>query len=120
MKLPDGMHHAGYDLVLDLLRSGKAWVKLSAPYLASTLAPDHADVVPLARAFIATNPERILWGTNWPHPNSRRGEGRTPTDIAPLRQVDDGRILNLLPVWAPDPAVRQAILVDNPARLYGF
>jgi predicted TIM-barrel fold metal-dependent hydrolase len=106
--------------VLDLLRSGKVWVKLSAPYLASTLAPHHADVVSLAQALIAANPARILWGTNWPHPNSGRGEGRAPTDIAPLRQVDDGSVLNMLPLWAPDAAVRKAILVDNPARLYGF
>ena len=75
-------------------------------------------VYTLARALIAANPERILWGTNWPHPNS--GSGRKPTELTPLFQVDDGLVLNLLPVWVPDAGVRRKILVDNPARLYAF
>ena len=87
---------------------------------ASSQAPDFSDVLPIARALIDTNRDRLLWGTNWPHPSARRVPGRAPTDIAPLRHVDDGRIMNLLRAWAPDPADRRAILVDNPARLYGF
>jgi predicted TIM-barrel fold metal-dependent hydrolase len=67
---------------------------------------------------IAANPERILWGTNWPHPNS--SSGRKSTELTPLFQVDDGLVLNLLPTWAPDAAIRRKILVDNPARLYAF
>ncbi len=80
--------------------------------------PDYAPFVPLAKALIAANPERILWGTNWPHPNS--GSGRKPTELTPLFQVDDGLVLNLLPAWAPDAAIRRKILVDNPAKLYAF
>lgn len=120
MQAATAMEEEGFELVLDLLRAGKIYVKLSAPYLASKLAPDYPDVIPLAKALISANRDRILWGTNWPHPNSARVPSRKPTDIAPLRQVDDGHILNLLPLWAPDAADRNAILAGNPARLYGF
>jgi predicted TIM-barrel fold metal-dependent hydrolase len=64
--------------------------------------------------------DRIIWGTNWPHPNSATPAGRKPTDLNPLWQVDDGLVLNQSPLWAPDAAVRRGILVENPARLYGF
>ena len=76
--------------------------------------------MPLARALIAANPDRIVWGTDWPHPDARTRPGGKPTDVAPLLDIDDGRVFNQLPVWAPDPAIRQKILVTNPARLYGF
>jgi predicted TIM-barrel fold metal-dependent hydrolase len=102
------------------VRSGKAYVKISGAYRASKLAPDYADVVPLAQALIAANSDRIIWGTDWPHPTSTTPPGNKPTDLTPLFQIDDGRLLNQLPVWAPDAAVRKKILVDNPARLYGF
>ena len=95
-------------------------MKISGAYRSSKLAPDYQDMVPYARALIAANPDRIVWGTDWPHPDSSRVEGRKATDIAPLYQIDDGRLLNQLPVWAPDADVRKKILVDNPARLYGF
>ena len=110
----------GFAELLELVRSGKAYVKISGAYRSSTLAPDYSDVVPLARALIAANPDRIVWGTDWPHPNSVTPPGRKPTDVTPLLQIDDGRLLNQLPVWAPDPLIRKKILVDNPARLYGF
>ena len=77
-------------------------------------------MAPLARALVAANTQRILWGTNWPHPDARVLPGRRNTDIAPLMQTDDGRVLNLLAAWVPDAAVRRTILVENPARLYGF
>ncbi|MGE0359837.1 MAG: amidohydrolase [Vicinamibacterales bacterium] len=120
-RLGDGsIDNRGFGLVLELLRAGKASVKLSAPYLASSSVPGFADVVPLARQLVAANPSQVLWGTNWPHPNSGHGERRRPSDVSPLRRVDDGAILNLMPLWVPDADVRKAILVDNPARLYGF
>ena len=115
-----GVEQPGFADLLDLVKSGKAYVKISAAYRASKLGPDYADAAPLARALIAANPERIIWGTDWPHPDSSSVPGRKPTDIAPLQQIDDGRLLNQLPVWAPDAAIRNKILVDNPARLYGF
>jgi predicted TIM-barrel fold metal-dependent hydrolase len=115
-----GIQQAGFEALLDLVRTGKAYVKMSAPYLASTQTPDYPDVTPLARALVAANPERLVWATNWPHPDSSQVPGRKATDIAPLRPIDDGRMFNRLAVWVPDPAQRKTILVENPARLYGF
>ncbi|MBR0848822.1 amidohydrolase family protein [Bradyrhizobium diazoefficiens] len=115
-----GLEQPGFADLVELVKSGKAYVKISGAYRSSNLAPDYQDMVPFARALIAANPDRIVWGTDWPHPDSSRVEGRKATDIAPLFQIDDGRLLNQLPVWAPDAEVRKKILVDNPARLYGF
>ncbi len=115
-----GVDQPGFAALVRLLRSGRAYVKLSAAYRISTKAPDYADVVPLARALIAANPERILWGSDWPHPDAVRRPGRSSTDLTPPLPVDDGRVLNQLAVWAPEPAIRHRILVDNPARLYEF
>lgn len=115
---PDkGVEQPGFADLVDLVRMGKAYVKIS---ITGGLRKDYSGFVPLAKALIAANPERIVWGTNWPHPNPVTPPGRKPTDLTPLFQVDDGLVLNLLPVWAPDPAIRKKILVDNPARLYGF
>jgi predicted TIM-barrel fold metal-dependent hydrolase len=115
-----GLEQPGFAELVDLVRSGQAYVKISGAYRASSRAPDYGDVVPLARALIAANPDRIVWGTDWPHPDARTRPGGKPTDVIPLLPIDDGRLLNQLPVWAPDPAIRQKILVTNPARLYGF
>jgi predicted TIM-barrel fold metal-dependent hydrolase len=115
-----GVEQPGFSDLLDLVKSGKAYVKISGAYRASKLAPDYPDVVPLAKALIAANPDRIVWGTDWPHPDSVTPPGHRVTDVTPLYQIDDGRLLNQLPVWAPDAAIRKKILVDNPARLYGF
>jgi predicted TIM-barrel fold metal-dependent hydrolase len=114
-----GPGQPGFQDLLDLIRSGRAYVKISGAYRASTLA-DYSDAIPLAKALIAANADRILWGTDWPHPDSATVPGRKPTDLAPRLEVDDARVLNQLPIWAPDPVVRRKILVDNPARLYGF
>jgi predicted TIM-barrel fold metal-dependent hydrolase len=114
-----GLQQPGFADLVELVRSGKAYVKISAAYRVGEQAPDYADVVPLAQALIAANADRVVWGTDWPHPTGTPPGGK-PTDVAPLLQIDDGRLLNQLPMWAPDPAIRQKILVDNPARLYGF
>ena len=115
-----GPEQPGFADLAELVRSGKAYVKISGAYRASKLAPDYSDCAPLARALIAANSDRILWGTDWPHPDSVTPPGRKPTEVTPLFQIDDGRLLNQLPIWAPDAAVRKKILVDNPARLYRF
>ena len=115
-----GLEQPGFKDLVDLVRSGKAYVKLSGAYRSSTQAPDYPDVVPFARALIAANPDRMVWGSDWPHPNSNTPAGRKVTDITPLFQIDDGRLLTQLAVWAPDASTRKKILVDNPARLYGF
>jgi predicted TIM-barrel fold metal-dependent hydrolase len=62
----------------------------------------------------------VVWGTDWPHPDSHNPPGMTPADVRPFHQIDDGRVLNQLATWAPDAAIRKKILADNPARLYGF
>jgi len=115
-----GLDQPGFRSLLDLVRGGSAYVKISGAYRSSTQAPHYADVAPFAHALIDANPQRILWGTDWPHPDSAVVPGRKNTDIAPLLQIDDGALCNQLAVWAPDPALRTRILVRNPAELYGF
>ena len=115
-----GLKQPGFADLLELIRSGSAYVKISGAYRSSNKGPDYPDVAPFAKAFIEANPDRVLWGSDWPHPDSTPYPNRKPSDIMPLYPIDDGRLLNQLPVWAPDPAIRKKILVDNPARLYGF
>ncbi len=119
-KAEEGPQQPGFDTVLAMVKSGRAYVKISGAYRASSKAPDYAEVAPLARALIAANPDRLVWGSDWPHPDSRVLPDRKPTDLAPAQPIDDGRVLNLLAEWAPDAAIRHKILVDNPKRLYGF
>ena len=75
--------------------------------------------MPFARALIAANADRVVWGTDWPHPDTDPSR-RPPAVVTPLLPIDDGRLLNQFAVWAPDEAARKRILVDNPARLYKF
>jgi predicted TIM-barrel fold metal-dependent hydrolase len=92
----------------ELLADERAWVKISGAERISTEGPPHyADVVPFARTVIELAPDRVLWGTDWPHPNVRR-------------MPDDGDLVDLLAAFAPDERTRHRILVDNPARLYQF
>jgi predicted TIM-barrel fold metal-dependent hydrolase len=115
-----GLEQRGFADLVELVQSGKAYIKISAAYRVSSAAPDYPDVVPLAKALIAANAERVLWGTDWPHPNPVPPPGGKPTDVTPLLQIDDGRVMNLLPVWAPGAGTRRKILVENPMRLYRF
>jgi predicted TIM-barrel fold metal-dependent hydrolase len=115
-----GLLQPGFSDLVEMVRLGQAYVKISAAYRCSTLGPDYPDVTPIAQTLIGANPDRILWGTDWPHPNSVTPPGRKPTEVTPLFQIDDGRQLNQLAVWAPSAALRKKILVDNPTRLYGF
>jgi D-galactarolactone isomerase len=95
--------------LLRLVQTGRVWVKLSSPYGVSRSGPpDYADVAAVARALVKAAPERMVWGSNWPHPNVSEPK----PDVAPL--------LDLMGHWAPDEATRHAILVTNPARLYDF
>ena len=115
-----GASQPGFDGLLALVRAGKAYTKISAAYRISTQGPDYMDVTPLVQALVAANPQRVLWGTDWPHPDSSKVSGRSATEIAPLYQIDDGRLFNQLAVWVPHAHIRKTILVDNPQRLYGF
>lgn len=110
-RLPLGSdaHDEAFAVVRALLREGRAWVKLSGAYLNTRSgAPAYADTLADARALADIAPERLVWGSDWPH----------PTEVA--HKPDDARLLDLLAEWAPDAATRAAILVHNPARLYGF
>jgi predicted TIM-barrel fold metal-dependent hydrolase len=111
-----GLQQPGFDKLLEFVRSGKIYVKISGAYRASDEPPNYPDVVSLARALIEANPHRILWGSDWPHPDT--GAGRKPTDVSPLLRIDDGHLLNLLGTWVPDAALHKTTLVDNPATLY--
>jgi predicted TIM-barrel fold metal-dependent hydrolase len=114
-----GTGQPGFDRLLSLLRSGKAWLKISGAHRVSD-APDCADLAPIARALIAATPERIVWGSDWPHPGGGRGRYGI-TEVEPFYPEDDGRGLNRVAEWTDrDPALLRRILVDNPARLYQF
>jgi predicted TIM-barrel fold metal-dependent hydrolase len=115
-----GIGQPGFYALQQLLKNDMIYLKVSAPYLCSTKAPEYADMAPIARALVEANPRRILWGSDWPHVNTTPVTGRTPADIWPFYQIDDGLVFNQLAVWVPDAAVRKTILVDTPASLYGF
>jgi predicted TIM-barrel fold metal-dependent hydrolase len=114
-----GTDQPGFAALVALVGAGQAYVKVSAAYRSSEKAPAYGDVAPLARALIAANPERIVWGTDWPHPHA--APSGAPLDApAAFYDIDDGLALNQLAAWAPSAAIRRKILVDNPARLYDF
>ena len=115
-----GLEQPGWAELIEAVKSGKVYVKISGAYRLSKQGPDYPDAVPFAKALIAANPDRLVWGSDWPHPNSEITPDKKPTDLTPLFQIDDGRLLNQLAVWAPDAATRKKIMVDNPVRLYGF
>src|SRR5246127_1170637 len=92
-----GLEQPGFQDLLALVKSGKAYVKISGAYRLSKLAPAYPDAAPFARAVIPANADRIIWGSDWPHPNS--SSGKPATELTPLYQIDDGRLLNQLPVW---------------------
>ena len=115
----DGVEQPGFAALAALVRAGKAYVKVSGHYRSSVKAPAFDDVAPLARALIAANPDRIVWGTDWPHPHHAL-PGKELSEITPAFDIDDGLALAQLPRWAPTAATRAKILVDNPARLYDF
>jgi len=106
---PVPLDHPGFQALLGLLKDGKKWLKLAAPYETSKLGPPfYDDVGRLAKALVKAAPDRVIWASNWPHPSSGF--------VGP----DDADMLDLLLDWAPDDTARRKILVDNPARLYGF
>lgn len=97
-----------FQALLSILQQPKRYVKIAAPYETSKIGPPgFDDVAALAQALLRAFPDRCLWASNWPHPNTQ-----------PL--PDSADMLALLSQWAPDEATRQRVLVDNPARLYGF
>ena len=107
---PVSTDHPAFRSLLNLVETGRCWVKLSAPYETSRSgAPSYEDVGRLARALVKRAPERMLWASNWPHPSAREPE-----------PPEDASLLDLLLDWAPEDGARRKILSDNPAELYGF
>ena len=108
MPQPAGIEHPGYRIVRGLIDKGRTWVKLSVTYDSSKIGPPtYADVNKVGAAYVKAAPERMLWGSNWPHPNE-------------TTKPDDARLLDLLGEWALGEATRRRILVENPEALYGF
>jgi predicted TIM-barrel fold metal-dependent hydrolase len=103
-----GVEQEPFQQLLELMRDERCWVKISgAERLTADGPPPYDDVVPFARALIAAAPDRVLWGTDWPHPNVRH-------------MPDDGDLVDLVAEFAPDEALRTRILVRNPEMLYDF
>ncbi len=115
-----GTDQDGFRTLVGLLGAGKCWVKLSGAYRVSDQEPHFADSTPIARALVAANPERLVWGTDWPHLGNHAAQPGTDAPPAIYRDLDAGRLLNLLAEAAGDAANLRRILVDNPALLYGF
>jgi D-galactarolactone isomerase len=109
LSLPEGIDHPAFAIVCSLLDTGRAWLKLSGPYLDSRVgeAQRYSDMDRAAHAWVNAAPERLVWGSDWPH---------TTETIKP----DDTALFDLLSHWVENPAQRRAILVDNPAKLYDF
>jgi predicted TIM-barrel fold metal-dependent hydrolase len=107
MKTDKGTGDAGFQAMLRLMKRGKCWVKLTGPYRISTQPLPHEDTIPFARALLDAAPERVLWGTDWPHVMVK---GAVP---------NDGDLADLLLDWVPED-LREQVLVTNPAKLYGF
>ena len=103
-----GVDEPNFQALLKLVGDGHAYVKVSAPYRISNQYPDYRDARPFHAALLRANPERLMWGTDWPHPS-------IPADVMP----DDGHLLDLFMDWTPDEAARKRILVETPAKLFG-
>jgi predicted TIM-barrel fold metal-dependent hydrolase/predicted NBD/HSP70 family sugar kinase len=114
-----GVDQPGFAALLALVAAGYAYVKVSGAYRSSDKTPAYDDMAPLARALIAANPARIVWGTDWPHPHAAP-PGAELREFEPFYDIDNGLALNQLRTWAPSTAMRRRILVANPARLYDF
>jgi 2-pyrone-4,6-dicarboxylate lactonase len=108
VKTGGGVEQPAFKLLLGLLKNEDFWVKICGAERISSSGAPYLDAVPFARALIEAAPDRVLWGTDWPHPNI---DGVMP---------NDGDLMNLLALSAPEQALRDRIMVDNPARLYGF
>jgi predicted TIM-barrel fold metal-dependent hydrolase len=109
MPAAEGPEYPPFRLLVDLVREGNTWVKLSGPNrLRVGDLPPWPEVVPLAHALVEAGPDRMLWATDWPHPNKY---GPLPNDADLIEQLE---------LWAPDEAIRRRILVDNPTALYRF
>jgi predicted TIM-barrel fold metal-dependent hydrolase len=123
VRAADGVQAPGFSTLLRLARLDHVWFKLIG-YRSSMQWPLYPDVTPLARALAAVAPDRCLWGTDWPHTNLALRPGYhlsiCSTDSETDHMPNDGDLADALNEWLPDAAIRRRVLVDNPARLFGF
>jgi D-galactarolactone isomerase len=107
---PAPLEHQAFGIICRMLDKGRTWVKLSGAYIDTNAgAPSYPDKLAVAQAYIKAAPERVVWGSDWPHPTEK-----------PEHKPNDATLFDLLTEWAPDAAQRQRILVSNPEALYGF
>ena len=103
-----GVNHPGYAVIAKLIDKGRTWVKISGAYMDTKVGgPTYADKLAVVQAYIKAAPERVVWGSDWPHPTEKE-------------KPNDATLFDLLSEWAPDAAQRERILVSNPQALYGF
>jgi len=114
-----GLQQPNLSVLLDMLKSGKVYVKLSAPYRISELE-GYSDAKAYVEAMVSANPDRVLWGSDWPHTIPAPGQKRTREGIERFRREDDGLALNRIAHWVPQPEHLKKLLADNPGRLYFF
>lgn len=107
--LPEGIEHPSHRIIRGLVDRGRTWVKLSGAYSNTKVGPPYPEATKIAQAFVKAAPERMVWGSDWPHPSE-----------PPDRKPNDAVLFDLLSEWAPDEATRHRILVENPVTLYGF
>lgn len=112
-----GQQQPGYAALLELLASGRLYVKLSALYRVSTQS-GYADVAPFVTRLAKTRPDRLLWATDWPHTMPAPGTRRSREGIEHFREEDDGFALDQVLRWVGDPQLQRQVLVDNPDQLY--
>ena len=108
VKAGAGLEQPPFQALLELMKQEQAWVKVCGSERVSTAGPPFVDAVPFAKALVEAAPERVLWGTDWPHPNIAQ------------HMPNDAGLVELIPLFAPEPEQQQRLLVENPARLYGF
>lgn len=104
----EGIGSEPFTTLLRLLDTDRCWIKLASLYRLSAEPYPHRDMLPMISRIVEARPDRIIWGSNWPHP------------ICPVPMPNDGDIVDLIPLWLPDEQTRQLALVDNPSILYGF
>lgn len=104
----EGVDSEPFRTLLQLLDTDRCWVKLASLYRLSAEPYPHRDMLPMIEKIVALRPDRILWGSNWPHP------------ICPVAMPNDGDLVDLIPLWLPDARSQKLALVDNPTSLYGF
>ncbi len=108
VKAGAGLSQPPFKALLELQKLETCWVKVCGSERVSTAGPPFTDAVPFAQAIVKAAPDRVLWGTDWPHPNIAK------------HMPNDGDLVDLVPQIAPDPIHRRKLLVENPARLYNF